>query len=117
MEDRHDGLESAWPEAVATAPEMNPRTFAVLEDGRVAGDGDLAVNTAEALLYVARVTDAIGYKLGAGRLEAVEVFGAGSAYAAVDARADGSLTLRGCVEKLGFAPEDLRAWLEARAYL
>ena len=97
--------------------EMNPRTFAVLEDGRVVADGELALTTAEALLYVARVTDALGFTLGAGTLEAVEVFGASSAYAAVEARTDGSLTLKGCVERYGFSPEELRAWLDARAYL
>lgn len=117
MEHREGGPERAWPEAAAGASEMNPRTFAVLEDGRVVADGELALTTAEAMLYVARVTDAVGYRLGAGTLETVEVFGSSSAYAAVDARADGSLTLKGCVERSGFSPEELRVWLEARAYL
>jgi hypothetical protein len=73
------------------------------------------VNTAESLLYIARIADAVGYRLGAGNLDAVEVFGRASAYAAIDTERDGSLILNGGVAPSGSSPDELKAWLESRS--
>jgi hypothetical protein len=94
---------------------VDVRGFALLETGGVVGDDGIAVNTGEALLYISRVADAIGYQLGAGPLEEIEVFGRSSAYAAVDFDPDGSVTLSGCVAPSGAPTEDLRAWLQGRS--
>jgi hypothetical protein len=89
--------------------------FAVRETGRIVGDCDIAVSVGESMLYIGRVADAIGYQLGAGALETIEVFGRANAYTAVGTDADGSLILRGCVAPSGSSPEELRAWHEARS--
>jgi hypothetical protein len=104
----------AVPIRSAGAGHVDHRGFAVLDTGRIVADSDLAVNTAESLLYIARIADAVGYQLGAGGLDAVEVFGRASAYAAIDTQADGSLTLRGGVAPSRSSPEELRVWLESR---
>jgi hypothetical protein len=83
--------------------------------GGATGDDGIAVNTGEALLYVARVADAIGYNLGSGPLEEIEVFGRSSAYAVVGADSEGSVTLAGGVAPAGAPTEDIRAWLRTRS--
>jgi hypothetical protein len=90
---------------------IDPRAFTVLDTGQVVADGTVAAGTAEALLYVARIADAVGYHLGAGDLERLEVFGRSSAIARVDHAPDGSPTLTGCAAPAGSSSEELEAWL------
>lgn len=112
--------DAELPSVARAARLASPSTvdrwgFAVRETGRIVGDCDIAVSVGESMLYIGRVADAIGYQLGAGTLETIEVFGRASAYTAVGTDADGSLILRGCVAPAGSSPEDLRAWHEARS--
>ncbi len=103
-----DAAGPAEDEPWAPAP-VDRFAFAVLDTGRIVADGETATNTAESMLYIARIADAIGYRLGAGTLEAIEVFGRASAYAALDTAANGALTLRGRVAPSGSSPEELKA--------
>jgi hypothetical protein len=112
---RRDGGHRAAGRRDGRGGSSGFESFAVLEGGRVVADGELAEVAAEALLYVARIADAIGYQLGSGSLEWLEVFGRSSALATVDAGADGALTVRGCVTDSGSLPEQARVWLESRS--
>jgi hypothetical protein len=86
-----------------------------MEAGRVVADGELAEGVAETLLYIARIADTVGYNLGAGALESLEVFGRGNAFATVSSSVDGSLAVRGCVCPSGPLPDEARVWLESRS--
>jgi hypothetical protein len=97
-----------------TERAVDVRGFEVFASGRASGDSDIAVDTAEMFLYVARVADTVGYKLGAGQLEALEVFGRSSAYAVIDTDAEGALSLVGCVAPAHPSTEELRSWVTAR---
>lgn len=106
-------VENSW-DAPPGVPVGDYREFAVLDTGRIVADGPTAVSAAEALLYMCRVAEPIGFHLGSGALEAVEIFGRGAAYATVTTDTAGTLTLNGAVAPTGSSTEDLRAWLEAR---
>jgi hypothetical protein len=93
------------------------RVFAVREAGHVVADSELSSAVGDAVLYAARLADSVGYHLGAGELQAIEIFGRGCAYARVTTPSDGSLQLEGCGVGYGGTTEELRAWLETGARL
>ena len=91
------------------------QAFAVMEAGRIVADGELGERVAESLLYIARIADTVGYNLGAGALQSLEVFGRANASATVGSTVDGSLSVRGCVAPSGPLPDEARVWLESRS--
>lgn len=114
MDDEGTAGESLDGGAPAPSPDPQRRAFAVLDTGHVVGDDDEAIETAEALLYIARIADTVGYHLGAGPLAEVEMFGGISVHATLDPRPDGSVALEGCIGPSTATAEDLKAWLAAR---
>jgi hypothetical protein len=117
MDDRRrdgDG-RTAHGRRLTEASSMGFQSFAVMGTGRASADGELAEGVAEAMIYITRIADTIGYNLGAGTLESVEFFGQGSAHATVTAGMEGQQNLRGIVAESGSLPEEARVWLESRS--
>jgi hypothetical protein len=94
---------------------VDHKVFDLHETGQIHGDGAKARHTAEAMLYIARVSEAMGLHMGAGTLESIELFGAESAYTVVTTEADGSLSVAGCLSLEGAPPEQLREWHRTRS--